>query len=275
MLPGKASPLVFGGKIHTRQDVPERVYPEPVQQALLILDYVFHVLEGGTPVLEPRELNRFQYARLYAIVDPEEGTSEYWLILKDAQEPNCRNLNAVYTVENARIDEAAKEGWVRAGLPLTWGVRTRLRDEVRDLCAKGGREYHRVRLNHLAVTDGQREFLFARKLSSTDQFRRWYYRAQAWIGRQVGRYSFWAFLALAWGISEAVTHALAPALKWSSALQSWFFKYEAVTLPVVLLLQIGLLTWFMVRLVPAWVDNHYKYENRADNIGSLQRQPLA
>jgi hypothetical protein len=274
MLPGKASPLVFGGKIHTPQDVPERVYPEPVQEALLILDYVFHVLEGGTPVLEPRELDRFHYARLYAIGDPEEATSEYWLVLKDALEPNRRNLNAIYTVENARVDEAGKEGWVRAGLPLTWGVHTRLRDEVRDLCTKAGREYYRVHLNRLTVTDGQREFPFARKLSLTDQIRRRYYRAQAWMGRQVGRYSFFAFFALAWGISEAVTHALAPAFMWSYAFQSWFFKYEIVTLPVVLLLQIGLLMWFMVRLIPAWIDNHYKYENRADNMGSLRRQRL-
>src|SRR5207249_4898045 len=46
MVPGKASPIVFGGKIHTPRDTPDRVYPEPLRETLLILDYFFHRLEG-------------------------------------------------------------------------------------------------------------------------------------------------------------------------------------------------------------------------------------
>src|SRR6266498_3431408 len=47
MRPGKASPIVFGGKIHTPNDTPDRVYPEPLRQTLLILDYLFYRIEGG------------------------------------------------------------------------------------------------------------------------------------------------------------------------------------------------------------------------------------
>src|SRR5881409_4399123 len=52
MVPGKASPIVFGGKIHTPRDTPDRVYPEPLRETLLILDYFFHRLDGGTRVGE-------------------------------------------------------------------------------------------------------------------------------------------------------------------------------------------------------------------------------
>ncbi|MBI1984126.1 MAG: M28 family peptidase, partial [Acidobacteria bacterium] len=67
MVAGKASPLVFGGKIHTPQDVPERVYAEPLGEALLILDYVFYILEGGARVNAPREVEECHYARLYEV----------------------------------------------------------------------------------------------------------------------------------------------------------------------------------------------------------------
>jgi len=39
MAPGKASPIVFGGKIHTKNDTPDRVYPGPVRETPLVLDY--------------------------------------------------------------------------------------------------------------------------------------------------------------------------------------------------------------------------------------------
>src|SRR5881398_385688 len=69
MVPGKASPIVFGGKIHTPRDTPDRVYPEPLRETLLILDYFFHRLEGGARVGEPRFLDEFHYARLYRAGD--------------------------------------------------------------------------------------------------------------------------------------------------------------------------------------------------------------
>jgi hypothetical protein len=36
-------------------------------------------------------------------------------------------------------------------------------------------------------------------------------------------------------------------------------------------LQIGVLVYLMARRIPTWIDNHYKHENRADNMGSLRR----
>src|SRR5438093_149247 len=90
MVPGKASPIVFGGKIHTPRDTPDRVYPEPLRENPLILDYFFHRLEGGPRVGEPRLLDDFHYARLYRAGDG------HLLALKDAVEHNRRNVNGVY-----------------------------------------------------------------------------------------------------------------------------------------------------------------------------------
>ena len=270
MLPGKASPLVFGGKIHTPQDVPERVYPEPLREALLVLDYVFFILEDGPRVREPRKLDEFHYARLYEISSPRGGGSEYWLVLKDALEPNRRNLNAIYRAE-AQVDEVKKEATARLGEPLGWGVDTRLRDEVIELCQARDKWYRRVRLDHLTVSDGQRQFRYGRRLTLADQIHRRGLRALAWAEKQMGRYSFIAFFLFAYLIAKAVGWALGAAFARSFAFQEWFFAYEWVTIPLVLVLQIGVLVYLMARRIPTWIDNHYKHENRADNMGSLRR----
>ncbi|MEE9234918.1 MAG: M28 family peptidase, partial [Candidatus Acidoferrales bacterium] len=155
MVAGKASPVVFGGKIHTSRDVPERVYAKPLREALLILDYVFFILEGGKRLREPRKLDEFHYARLYEISGRDSSETEYWLGLKDAIEPNRRNLNAVYRVE-AEVDEEKKEAAVRLREPLGWGVDTRMREDVEELCEAQGKEPTRVRLDRLTVSDEKR-----------------------------------------------------------------------------------------------------------------------
>ena len=121
MRPGKASPIVFGGKIHTPNDTPDRVYAEPLRETLLVLDYFLYRIDGGTRVGAPRWLDDFHYARLFRV------DAGHVLALKDAVEPNRRNVNGVYgataTIEGNRAH-------VRVGGLLGWGVETRLRDEV-------------------------------------------------------------------------------------------------------------------------------------------------
>src|SRR6266542_802407 len=67
MRPGKASPIVFGGKIHTPNDTPDRVYAEPLRETLLVLDYFLYRIDGGTRVGAPRWLDDFHYARLFRV----------------------------------------------------------------------------------------------------------------------------------------------------------------------------------------------------------------
>jgi len=272
MLPGKASPVVFGGKIHTADDVPERVYPEPLGEALRILDYVFHILEGGARVRDPRHLDEFHYARLYEISNLASHISEYWLALKDALEPNRRNLNAVYRVEG-QVDEAKKVASVAIGRIVGWGVDTRLRDEVREFAAGRGRGWRRVRLDRLEVSDGQRPMAFGRRLTPAQKLYRYTLRVRAWGERQMGRYSFITFFALAFLLAHAVSEALNFAFARSFTFQNWFFDWAPITIPLVLFLQLALLVRLMARDIPTWIDNSYRHENRADNMGSLRRLP--
>lgn len=274
MLPGKASPVVFGGKIHTPRDVPARVYPEPLREALLILDYVFHLLEGGGGLREPRGLDECHYARLYEVTPLRGGASEYWLALKDALEPNRRNLNVLYRAE-AQVDEAAKRAAARLREPVGWGVHTRLRDEVADLCRTRDRIFRRVRLDALTVNGGERELTFGRRLTGLDRVRKTWHRGLAWIGRQAGQYSFLVFFGAAWLIAQGVSTALNLAfLRWFR-FQTWFFDHQVVTLPVVLVFQLGVMLYLMVRTIPTFIDDQYKHANRADNLGSLRRLPTA
>jgi len=277
MLPGKASPVVFGGKIHTPDDVPERVYPEPLGEALLILDYVFHILEGGARVREPRGLDEFHYARLYEISNLKSeisnaGRFEYWLALKDALEPNRRNLNALYRVEG-QVDEVKKEATVELRKTVGWGVDTRLRDEVRELAALRGRGWRRVRLDRLVVTDGERRVAFGRRLTLGQKLYRYTLRARAWAERQMGRFSFITFFLLAFLLAHGVNRVLNFAFARSFPFQNWFFDWAPLTIPLVLFFQMVLLVRLMARDIPTWIDNHYRHENRADNMGSLRRLP--
>ncbi len=270
MAPGKASPLVFGGKIHTPQDVPERVYAPPLREALLILDYVFYILEDGARLPAPREVNECHYARLYEVYSKPGNGKEYWLALKDAVEPNRRNLNTVFRAD-AQIDEANKSAVVRAREPVGWGVDIRLREDVEEVCAKRGLKCRRVLLNRLEVEEDDRRLVFARSLTLGDHIHRRTLRVLAWLERQMGRHNFLAFFGGALLLSELATRLLTAVFMWSFAFQEWFFQYQLITLPSVLVLQVGLLVYLMVRRIPTWIDNNYRHANRADNLGSLRR----
>jgi len=270
MLPGKASPVVFGGKIHTKNDVPARVYPEPLREALLILDYVFHICEGGARIREPRGLEEFHYARLYEVTCPGKAP-ELWVALKDALEPNRRNLNAIYRAE-AEVDEARREARVVLREPLHWGVETRLRDEVRELCRQRGRVYRRVWLDRMTVSDDRQEFAYGRRLTLSDDLRRYGMRGLAWLERLAGHFNFLMFFGVAYVIAIVVSGALNFGFAHSYAFQSWFFQFQWFTIPFTMLIQIVLLLYLMVRRIPTWIDNNYRHDNRSDNMGSLRRQ---
>ncbi|MGH9787273.1 MAG: hypothetical protein ACRD4U_01045, partial [Candidatus Acidiferrales bacterium] len=270
MRPGKASPVVFGGKIHTKADVPERVYDEPLREALLILDYTFHIVEGGARLREPRRLEEFHYARLYEISRRGDAGVEYWLAVKDALEPNRRNLNAIYRAA-AEVDQVKKEAWVRVGEALGWGVETRLRNEVVELCRERGKSCRRVRLDRLIVRNGEQESVFARRLTAIDSVRRYWHRALGALGVWVGRYSFIAFLLVAYGVAFLVAEVLNFFFFRSFAFQELFFTHQWISMPLLIVFQLGLLAYLMARAIPTWIDNHYRHENRDDNLGSLRR----
>lgn len=270
MLPGKASPLVFGGKIHTSKDTPDRVYPQPLREALLILDYVFHIVEGGLRPREPRAGDEFHYARLYAVAPANGGRPEYWLALKDALEPNRRNLNAIYRAETD-LDMERREARLRGLEPLGWGVDTRLDQEVEELARLAGVEWRRVPLDRLEIEEDGFRYKYARHRDPGRRLLRLALLALAWLERQMGRFNFLLFFATAFVVSEIVTRAMIFAFQWSYPFQEWFFRFAFVTLPATLVFQLAILIRLMTRHIPTWIDNHYRHENRADNLGSLKR----
>lgn len=275
LAPGKASPLVFGGKIHTSNDTADRVYPEPLSQSLRILDTWFHLMQGGERLAEPRELDEFHYARLYRVRlrDAGEGQDasggpreEWWLALKDAIEPNRRHLNVVY-----RVDAEVADGRARCRVIgiVGWGVETGLRREVSDLAAaRGDWERARVRVIELTTPAGHATFaLRARARWSAVR------AAGQWLrGRfesLIGTHSFLTFFLTAFLLARGVEGTLALAFRWD-AFQEVFFEWFWVTAPAVLVGQMAAVVWLVGTKLPAMADNSYKHLSRADNLGSLR-----
>jgi len=264
LLPGKASPLVFGGKIHTPHDTADRVYPEPLAQALRILDYWWHLLQGGTRIAEPRDLDEYHYAQLYAVRRPG-AEAEHWLALKDAVEPNRRNLNAVYRVALEERDGVARCRPLEA---VGWGVETQLDREVRDL--SGGR-CRRLEVARLDVLGPEGTVSFAARPGRT------WARVQAGVSWLIGRlegligtHSFVAFFGAAFLLARVVELVMMEAFRWE-AFQKVFFDWFYVTLPLTLVAQVMMVVYLVAVRMPHLADQSYAHMNRADNLSSLRR----
>lgn len=263
MLPGKASPIVFGGKIHTRNDTPDRVYPEPLRETLLILDYVFYRLDGGPRLREPRRLDEFHYARLY------ESDGEHLVAFKDAVEHNQRNLNTVYRAA-ATVD--GRRATARLGEILSWGVEPRLRDEVAETCAELGRRWARAPVDELEVegADGVR-LRFARHMTPLRRLAQWYHRGVAGAQTVVRNWLFFSFFGLAYLLGQLVSWGFDVTFERWPTFGLWVADNTTVTLALVVVIEVAILLHLMARRIPAWLDNGYRHENRADNMGSLKR----
>jgi len=271
LCPGKASPLVFGGKIHTPHDTPDRVYPGPLAEALRILDYWYYMMEGGARIAEPRALDEYHYAQLFRVrlrSEEEPERAEYWLALKDAVEPNRRNINGVYRCQVRLSGSRA----TCTGLEmLDWGVHTRLRHEVGEaLAERGGLGYGRVPVADVMLPLEQLYYA----LPTNGWWRRLRAAGHTALGlfaRFMGSNTFLTFFAAAFLLAQAASVALNFALTRMPAFAEWFFRYFVITLPLVVLGQMAVLLWLIGRQLPAVIDNNYRHLNRADNLVSLRR----
>ena len=270
LLPGKASPLVFGGKIHTPHDTADRVYPKPLGEALRIIDYWLHLMQGGPRIAEPRDLDEYHYAQLFRVRRPGSAAAveqEHWLALKDAVEPNRRNLNGLY-----RVDVSIADGVARCQRPriAAWGVDTRLAGELAgQLPPEAVRERLPVRRLELAAGDGLIAFESRRRVvwpvveaAAHD--------AVGALERFMGANTFLAFFGAAYLLAKGVEAALALAFRWP-AFQEQFFRYFALTLPLTIVLQLGVVVWLVGKKIPTLIDNAYRHLNKADNLRSLRR----
>ncbi len=277
MCPGKASPFVFGGKIHTPNDTPDRVYPEPLRETLQIIDYFFYILEGGARPTEPREPEECHYARLY------EVDGEKFLALKDAVEPNRRNINMVYRVD-AEIsangaDVAAR---VRIRDVVGWGVATSLDEEMEAKAAaeadpQAGREagdkhaWRRLPVTEIHIENGP---AFLRRFGLIRGLRALSYAAIGHAEEWMGRYSFAVFFVAAYLVAQLFNVAMNVVFGASEWFAMWFFRFAWATIPAVVVLEFGVICYLFAVAIPTWIDNSYKHLNRADNLLSLKRSRL-
>lgn len=267
LLPGKASPLVFGGKIHTPHDTADRVYPGPLGEALRILDYWLHLMQGGPRIAEPRELGEYHYAQIFRVRRTAAAEDEHWLALKDAIEPNRRNLNGLY-----HVDLSMADGLARCERPriAAWGVDTRLAAELASQLPPGTvQERLPVRRLELATADGviafesrRRTVMHALEAAGHD--------AVGALERFMGANTFLAFFGAAFLLAKVVEGVLALAFRWY-AFQELFFRYFVFTLGLTIVLQLWAVVWLVGRKIPTMIDNAYRHLNKADNLRSLRR----
>ena len=267
LLPGKASPLVLGGKIHTAQDTPDRVYPRPLGEALRIVDYWLHLSQDGERIVEPRDLGEFHYAQLFRVRRTPAAEEEHWVAMKDAVEPNRRNLNGLY-----RVDLAVADGIARGERPriLAWGVDTRLAAEVAAQLPPGAvRERLTVRRLELATPDGTIAFE-GRPRTAQVALQAAGHDALGALERFMGANTFLAFFGAAFLMAKAVEAVLAQAFRWP-AFQELFFRHFLLNSGVAIVLQLGAVVWLIGRKIPTMIDNAYRHLNKADNLRSLRR----
>jgi len=262
MRPGKASPIVFGGKIHTPNDTPDRVYAEPLRETLLVLDYFFYRIEGGPRLTHPRELDEFHYARLYRT---DEG---HLVAFKDAVEPNRRNLNAVYRATVTRSNGRAN---ATLGEIVSWGVESRLPREVREVCADAGCSHTPEPVSDLEVHGDGVVLHFGRHVGPFSVLRRGYHEAITAAQSIVRHFLFVTFFALAYVLATVTGWLMDRAFDQWPNFALWVANHTGIALTVIILLEVVILLHLMARRIPAWIDNSYKHANRADNLGSLKR----
>jgi hypothetical protein len=268
LLPGKASPIVFGGKIHTKHDTADRVYPGPLAEALRILDYWLHLMQGGPRIVEPRDLGEYHYAQLFRVRRTADAADEHWLALKDAIEPNRRNLNGLYQVDLSM----AADGVTRCERPriAAWGVDTRLAAELASQLPPGAvQERLPVRRLEVVTADGLIAFE-CRPRTVMDRLQAAGNDAVGALERFMGANTFLAFFGAAFLLAKVVERVLGLAFRWA-AFQELFFRYFAFTFSLTIVLQLVAVVWLVGKKIPTMIDNAYRHLNKADNLRSLRR----
>ena len=258
MSPGKCSPFIAGGKLHTSQDTPDRVYAEPLAEVLTILDYAFHILHGGEKPQKPREITEHHYARLYRDGD------DYLVALKDAIEPNGQNLNSIFSARGSISGSHAK---LKVEKVLSWGVETMLDKEMKDLRPKA----RRVDVSVLEITDEPTAIRFELPAGGGRSLNAGWNRFVGWLEHLIGRYSFLAMFGSALIVGFFPISILEWAVVRYAPVSRFVADYYLVTVLAVIFFQLAVLFRLYTRDLPAWMDNACHHENRADNLASLRR----
>lgn len=259
MAPGKCSPFIWGGKLHTAKDTPDRVYPAPLGEVLTVLDYAMRILEGGRRPSLPRSMGEHHYARLY-----RDG-SQWYVAMKDALEHNRRNINTVFEAEGEISGSAAR---VTAGKVRWWGVETSLSREMKDFRPHA----RQIKVDALDVENSESRMRFEASRSLRERMHAQAIGALGFFERMLGRYSFMAMFAVTLLVGYTATGLFGWAVDSFPPLGRLVTEHFIPAFFTMLLLQIALLARLFSRELPAWMDNAYRNENLADNLKSLRRK---
>jgi hypothetical protein len=261
MAPGKSSPFIFGGKLHTSKDTPDRVHAEPLTEVLTVLDYAIGILEGGKRPCCPRELAEHHYAQIY-----RDG-EQLFVVMKDAVEPNRRNLNSIFQV-HGEVERATAR--VTAGDVVWWGVETSLRKEMKDFRPHA----RRVPLEALEIEKDGSRLRFEAPGGSLRKLGAWIIGLWGGFERLLGRYSFLAMFATAFLVGLIPTKTLFWAADRIPSLGDFIAEYWFWAFALMPVMQLGILIRLFTRELPKLMDNAYRHLNRADNLRSLRRTSL-
>ncbi|MGW8273291.1 MAG: M28 family peptidase [Thermodesulfovibrionales bacterium] len=258
MAPGKCSPFIWGGKLHTKNDTPDRVYPVPLGEVLTVLDYAMGILQGGQRTSRPRDIGDHHYVRLY-----RDG-SRLFIAMKDAIEHNRRNINTIFEVEG-KVEGAKARVRVRG--VLHWGVETRLDREMNNFRPRA----EPVPVDSIEVETPETRLRFEASGNLRDRLRALAIGSLAYFERMMGRYSFMAMFAVTLLVGFTATELFEWAVDSFPSVGRMVAAHFVWAFIAMLLLQIALLARLFSRELPTWMDNAYRNENLADNLTSLSR----
>jgi hypothetical protein len=258
MSPGKSSPFVAGGKLHTPRDTPDRVRPESIRDVLAVLDHARQILSGGVRPARPRRISEHHYARLY------RNGPELFLALKDAAEPNRRNLNTIFRVHGLI---SGREAGVEADGVAWWGLETSLAREMR----RFRRGSKRVTIDAVTLEDEGVTIRFAASRSAGRMAAFAWHSMRGWIGRTMGRFPMAAMFLCALTVSDLPVRLLQWIIVRNIGFGAFLFRFFIPAAVALVALQLAILFRLFSRTLPAAMDNAYRHESRADNLLSLHR----
>ncbi|MGH9648927.1 MAG: hypothetical protein ACRD3I_00465, partial [Terriglobales bacterium] len=221
----------------------------------------------------------YHYAQLFRVSKTGAQPEEYWLAMKDAIEPNRRNINGLYRV---RAEITGGRARCQDLEILDWGVHTRLRHEVEDRVADVSGSgnalgtYERVPVQEIEVNiPGGTLFFTARNRNLFSAMHALAQQALGSFERFMGSNTFLAFFVVAYLLARVFDMALMFVFGRFTGFAEWFFDWFTITLPLTVIVQLSVLLWLIGTRIPTMIDNAYRHLNKADNLRSSSRVSAA
>jgi hypothetical protein len=148
-----------------------------------------------------------------------------------------------------------------------WGVETTLDKEMRDFRPQA----RRVEVDALELKDDTTMVRFELPRDRGRRLAAWLNGLVGGFERLMGRYSFLAMFGCAVVVAFVPTWLLEWAVLRFAVVGQFVANYYLATALGVIFFELAVLFRLFTRDLPAWMDNAYRHQSRADNLGSLRR----